>query len=154
MFWGWKWKWWKRMMMVIWRAPQEWSIHAMVIVEVPLPVRYLIRIKAIVMSSLPFVLPSWSLRSSLTSPISFTDRGRVVQACGDCQLGRWILWRGLSIATFLYCYIMISNFPSLQPGKPGVYTRVQYYDKWIREMMGGSQAGNVLVAWIWTIPTF
>jgi len=33
-----------------------------------------------------------------------------------------------------------------EPGKPGVYTRVQYYDKWIREMMGGGQAGNVLVA--------
>jgi secreted trypsin-like serine protease len=33
-----------------------------------------------------------------------------------------------------------------EPGKPGVYTRVQYYDKWIQEMMGGSQAGNVLVA--------
>ena len=32
-----------------------------------------------------------------------------------------------------------------QAGKPGVYTRVQYYDKWIQEMMGG-QAGNVLVA--------
>ena len=31
-----------------------------------------------------------------------------------------------------------------QAGKPGVYTRVQYYDQWIREMMGDS--GDVLLA--------
>ena len=37
---------------------------------------------------------------------------------------------------------------SLQAGKPGVYTRVQYYNEWIQEMMGGGRAANVLVAWI------
>lgn len=56
--------------------------------------------------------------------IYFTDRGRIVQACRDCQLGRWILWRGLYIflSFFTDFFDPFLNFPLCSPENLG-FTR-------------------------------
>jgi hypothetical protein len=70
-------------------------------VEVPWPVRYLTSIiKAIICRHRDHYVNQQ--HPNMFTSISFTDRGRVVQACRDCQLGWWILWRGLYILTLSF----------------------------------------------------
>ena len=97
------------MVMMILRALQGWLIHAMETAAVPSLVRYftIISINTNEASSPSRSSLSWSSKLSWQSSssychsimmfgkrISSTDSGWDVQACRDCQLGWWLLWRG------------------------------------------------------------